>query len=95
MSSHMKIMIERTLPLFEPFLIKDKELTTYPVRNKNKKTKWVIISVCGFPEIEHFQSIDLCFEQNARAHGAEIIGKIYRPASEVLKGGAPLFNKNF
>ncbi len=91
MTSYMKIMIEKTLPLLEPFLIKDKELTTHPRRNKKKKAKWVIISVCGFPEIEHFQALDLCFKQNARAHGAEIIGKIYRPSSEVLKSGAPLF----
>ena len=91
MSSEMKIMIERTLPLLEPFLLKDKELTKHPRRNKNKKEKWVILSVCGFPEIQHFQALDLCFEQNARAHEAEIIGKIYRPSSEALKTGAPGF----
>lgn len=91
MSSDMKIMIERTLPLMEPYLIKDKDITTHPRRNKNKQDKWVIISVCGFPEIEHFQALDLCFEQNARAHKSEIVGKIYRPSSEALKSGAPLF----
>lgn len=91
MSSSMKVMIEKTLPLLEPFLIKDNELTTHPKRNKNIQQKWVIVSVCGFPEIEHFQALDLCFEQNARAHGAKIIGKIYRPSSEPLRSGAPLF----
>lgn len=91
MSSDMKIMMEKTLPLLEPFLIKDKKLTTHPKRNKEKVDKWVIISVCGFPEIDHFQALDLCFEQNARAHKAKIIGKIYRPSSEALKAGAPVF----
>lgn len=69
------------------------KLTKHPHRDKNKKEKWIIISVCGFPEIEHFQALDLCFEQNARAYSAEIIGKIYRPSSEALKAGAPLFKK--
>lgn len=92
MSSDMKIMMEKTLPLLEPFLIKDKELTKHPKRNKDKEEKWVVISVCGFPEIQHFQALDLCFEQNARAHNAKIIGKIYRPSSEALKNGAePMF----
>jgi len=91
MSSDMKIMIEKTLPLLEPFLIKDKELTTHHKRDRDKEDKWVIISVCGFPEIEHFQALDLCFKQNARAHEAKIIGKIYRPSSEALKASAPVF----
>lgn len=91
MSSDMKIMMEKTLPLLEPWLIKNEKITTHPRRNKNKKDKWVIISVCGFPEIEHFQSLDLNFEQIARAYKAKIIGKIYRPSSEALKQGAPVF----
>ncbi|MFH1188260.1 MAG: flavodoxin family protein [bacterium] len=93
MASDMKIMIEKTLPISEPYLIRDKEITTHPRRNKVKQDKWVIVSVCGFPEIEHFQALDLCFEQNARAHKAKIVGKIYRPGSEALKTGAPLFKK--
>lgn len=92
MTSDMKIIMEKTLPLLEPYLIKDKELTTHPRRNKEKQDKWVIISVCGFPEIDHFQSLDLNFEQIARAYKAKIIGKIYRPSSEALKSGAPVFN---
>ena len=91
MTSDMKIMLERTLPTLEPYLIKDDNLTSHPRRDKNKKEKWVIISVCGFPEIDHFQALDLCWEQNARAHKTEIIAKIYRPASEALREGAPGF----
>lgn len=90
-TSGMKIMIEKTLPLIEPFFVKDGELTTHPRRNKEKQQKWVIISVCGFPEIEHFQAIDLWFEQNARAHGAKVVGKIYRTSSEAMKAGITLF----
>ena len=93
MSSDMKIMMEKMLPLAEPFLEKNKELTTHPMRDKNTHQKWVVVSACGFPEIETFRALDMCFEQNARLSGAEIIGKIYRPASEALKGGAPGFEK--
>lgn len=95
MTSDMKIMIEKTLPQLEPFLVKDKELTNHTIRNKTKKEKWVIISVCGFPEIETFQSFDLSFQQMARVYQAEIIGKIYRPSSEILTKGNTYLLKTY
>jgi len=90
-TSDMQKMLEKTLPLIEPFLIKDKDLTKHPKRNKIKKDKWVIISACGFPEIETFQSLDLGFQQIARVHDVQIIGKIYRPSSEALLANVSLF----
>lgn len=86
MSSHMKIFIERMImPLLDPHLVKSGNLTKHPQRFKEMHDKWIIISVCGFPEIEHFQALDLCFEQMAKSGGKEIVGKIYRPSSEMLK----------
>ena len=73
------------MPLLDPHFIKSGNLTTHPKRFKGMNKKWIIISVCGFPEIEHFQALDLCFEQTAKSGGTEIVGKIYRPASEMLK----------
>jgi len=86
MTSLMKIFVERMImPILDPHLIKSGNLTTHPNRFKKMHEKWVIISVCGFPEIEHFQALDLCFEQTAKSGGKEIVGKIYRPSSEMLK----------
>ncbi len=86
MTSHMKIFMERmTMPLLDPHLVKSGNLTRHPNRFKELHEKWVIISVCGFPEIDHFQGLDLCFEQTANSGKKEIVGKIYRPSSEMLK----------
>lgn len=95
MTSDMKIFMERMLPLLNPHFIKSGNLTTHLKRFKEMDGKWVIISVCGFPEIEHFQALDLCFEQTAKSYGTEIVGKIYRPASEMLriKSAQRLFKK--
>jgi len=60
MTSGMKIFIERMImPLLDPHLIKSGNLTTHPQRFKEMNEKWIIIAVCGFPEIEHFQALDL------------------------------------
>ncbi|MFH0870070.1 MAG: flavodoxin family protein [archaeon] len=85
MSAGMKTFIERmTMPLLDPHLVTLGNLTRHPRRFKDLHEKWVIISVCGFPEIEHFQGLDLCFEQTARSGEIEIAGKIYRPSSQML-----------
>lgn len=94
-SSSMKILLERTLPLSKPFLVKNKKSTNHPRRFKEYHARWVIISVCGFPEIEHFQALDMSFQQLAKLDNTEIIGKIYRPSSEMLrnKSAQKMFKK--
>ncbi len=84
-SSYLKILLERMLPLHEPFLLKNKKSTNHPIRFKKYHAKWIIISVCGFPEIEHFQALDMSFQQLAKLDETEIVGKIYRPSAEMLR----------
>ena len=90
-TSKLKTMMERRMPLGLPFLINRNGLTGHPSRN-NHIQKWVIMSSCAFSEYDNFSSLDILFEQNANAVGAEIIGKIYRTQSEVMISNKKIFS---
>jgi len=47
----------------------------------------LIFSVCGFPEIEHFDALIKMFRLLSRTSRTPIIGEILRPASESLRFG--------
>jgi len=47
----------------------------------------LIFSVCGFPEIEHFDALVRMFRLISRTSETPIIGEILRPASESLRAG--------
>lgn len=96
MISLMKRYIERTLPRIEPFLVKrDDGKTTHPPRKGYKHTEnAVVISVCGFPEVDHFGALSANFHYIANAggeYGMNIAAEIYRPLSEIL--GNPFFQE--
>lgn len=85
----MKKFIERTLPMIQPFLIEREDgKTTHPVREGFKASQNIlIISVCGFPEVEHFGALSANFHYIANAGGSfgyNIVAEIYRPLSEIL-----------
>ena len=84
MSSSMKTFIERTLPLGQPFLRKKGHLTEHPMRYPECNAKWVVVSVAGFPEIDHFEALDRTFEMIAKNYHTGIAGRIYRPMSGML-----------
>ncbi|MBI9077145.1 MAG: flavodoxin family protein [Desulfatibacillum sp.] len=92
--SLLKKYIERTLPGVEPYLIpRGDGHTTHPHRKGYKPVQnTVIIGVCGFPEVSHFGAFSANFHYLASAGGdwgMNIIGEIYRPASEQLNN--PIF----
>jgi multimeric flavodoxin WrbA len=91
-TSKLKSVIERRLPLGLPFLITKNGLTVHPKKNQ-KCQKWIIISTCAFSEYDNFCSLDMFYEQNAYATGSEIIGKIYWTQSEALLSNPELFTK--
>ncbi|ACL02826.1 flavodoxin family protein [Desulfatibacillum aliphaticivorans] len=94
--SLLKKYIERTLPSVEPYLIpRGDGHTTHPHRKGYKDVQnTVIIGVCGFPEVSHFGAFSANFHYLAAAGGdwgMNIIGEIYRPASEQLNN--PIFDE--
>lgn len=85
MTSYAKRCLERTLPLVKPWLIESAGLTTHPHRYPelaNKKI--VLISVCGFPEKDHFSALMENFRLLAQAGRWGLAGVLLRPGAETL-----------
>jgi putative sterol carrier protein len=86
MSGIMKTFIDRTVPRFEPWLIPHTSVpgvTGHPERFK-KPDKMLLVSPCGLPEFEHFDSLVATFRQIARMENWEYVGDILRPFGEPL-----------
>ena len=80
-NAQMKTMIERTLPIMEPFFEQTGENTRHPLRYRWPET--VILSVAGFPEMNIFDGLSsYC---NFLFRKAGLAAEIYRPAAEFLE----------
>jgi hypothetical protein len=79
MNARMKSFIERTLPMFEPYMVDYGERTGHPERFPLPPV--VIISVCAFPELYNFQALSLTMRM---IYGSRLRAEIYRHSSEVL-----------
>ncbi len=86
MSGIVKNFIDRTLPRLEPWLIPHPRVagvTGHPER-VHKPDKMFLISPCGFPEFEHFESLVATFKHIARMENWEYVGELLRPGAEPL-----------
>jgi hypothetical protein len=85
MTAFMKLFLERRLPLVQPYLIESEGVTTHPSRFPEKRAeKMVLISVCGFPEVEHFGALVETFRLLACAGKKRLAGVLLRPGSESM-----------
>jgi Pyruvate/2-oxoacid:ferredoxin oxidoreductase delta subunit len=86
MSGIMKTFLDRTIPSLEPWLIPNPHLTgsTMHPERFHKPEKILLVSPCGFPEFENFDSLVATFKQTARMFGWEYVGEILRPSAEPL-----------
>jgi multimeric flavodoxin WrbA/putative sterol carrier protein len=85
MTAYMKIFLERTLPLVEPYLIESDGVTRHPPRYpRSGAQKVVLMSVCGFPEKDHFTALVENFRLLTKSGGRELAGVLLRPGSESL-----------
>ncbi|MCY6369376.1 NAD(P)H-dependent oxidoreductase [Clostridium ganghwense] len=63
MTSILKTFVERTLPLAEPFIVKEDGEYVHPIRYKRIKSKNIIISNCGFPDFSNFDILKESFDK--------------------------------
>jgi len=85
MTAYMKLFLERRIPLLQPYLIESEGVTTHPPRFPEKwAAKTVLISVCGFPEVEHFGALVENFRLLCRAGRKQFAGVLLRPGSEAM-----------
>ena len=86
MSGIMKDFIDRILPRLEPWLIPHPNVagvTGHPERF-HKPDKIFLISPCGFPEFDHFESLVATFKHIARMENWEYVGELLRPGAEPI-----------
>lgn len=78
----MKVFMERTLPINEPFLLKGEKRWIHPLRHRHPGV--VILSVAGFPEMSAFDGLShyvkFCFGVEEKS----LLAEIYRPGSEYM-----------
>lgn len=73
MTSAMKRFVERTLPMNEPYIVKEEGRFTHPERFSVKGKKNIIISNCGFPEYKNFDIIKQTFDRITHQRMTEVI----------------------
>ncbi|MBW1702326.1 MAG: NAD(P)H-dependent oxidoreductase [Deltaproteobacteria bacterium] len=84
-----KNFLDRRIPILEPFLIENSDGSTrHPHRGKGTNCRRMLIfSVCGFPEVDHFDGLIKMFRLMSRSGQTPIIGEILRPSSESMRFG--------
>ncbi len=80
MNARMKMFIERTLPMVGPEFADRGERTGHPYRFE-KVPRIAVISVCGFPEQQHFRALSLNMQMIFKDL---LVAEIYRHTSEAL-----------
>jgi len=78
-NAQMKTLIERTLPMAQPFFVKRRGVTSHPLRHTPPPL--VMISVAGFPEESVFDQLKAYINF---LYGDRLAAEIYRPSSEML-----------
>ena len=84
MTARLKRIMERTLPLSKPYIVKRGSHYAHPPRYPESHTKNMLISNCGFPERHHFDALVEHLKKVSSDCG-ELVGAILCPAGEVLK----------
>jgi putative NADPH-quinone reductase len=85
MTGLMKNFLDRSIPRIEPWLVAEGDVTSHPSRS-GKGSRVFLVSVCGFPEFEHFDPLVANFKHLARVGGSDYVGHILRPFAEPMAG---------
>ncbi len=93
-SGPMKNLLDRIVPLVEPFISIHDGHCSHPLRHDTKRSKIVLVCNCGFWEKDNFAAVLAQFESMCRIIGFEFAGALLRPAgpllAPMLEMGAPV-----
>ena len=82
-----KDFLDRSLPMVQPFMETDPQgRTNHPQRWPGRR-RYVILSVCGFPEPANFWPMRDMFRHTFRGSETAIVGELFRPNAEMLSRG--------
>lgn len=93
-SGPMKNLMDRLIPRAAPFIELRDGHCRHPRREEEKLEKIVLVSNCGFWEMDNFDPLLVHMEAACRNFGAEFAGALLRPHGPalptMLKAGAPV-----
>ncbi len=81
----LKMLIDRLLPLVEPFIEIRDEHCRHPRREDAKAGKIALVSVCGFWELDNFDPMVTHVKAMCKNIGREFAGALLRPHGGALK----------
>ncbi len=86
MTAQMKLLLDRIIPSVEPYIeLTDKGHCTHPAREGKTKSGMVVVSNCGFQELDNFDEMMAHFSVIARHGRGRIRGALLRPEGEFLE----------
>ncbi len=80
----LKNLMDRIIPLVEPFVTLHDGHCSHPLRKGVKRARIVLISNCGFWEIDNFDPLLAQIQTLCRVVGFEFAGTLLRPAGPLL-----------
>ncbi len=93
-SGPLKNVMDRMLPLIEPFITLQAGHCSHPIREGTPHAKVVLVSSCGFWEMDNFSPLLEQMRTMCRVIGLEFAGALLRPHapgfSSMLEMGAPV-----
>ncbi len=91
MTAQMKLFFDRIIPIAEPFIVLTKEgHCTHPGRVEKKASGMVVVSNCGFHELDNFDEMMAQFKAISYHGGTKLMGALLRPEGEFLEIGEKL-----
>jgi multimeric flavodoxin WrbA len=84
MPGTFKNLIDRLIPLVEPYFVMRGEHCRHPPRHPHKHSKVVLISNCGFWEMDNFDPLVMHVQAICRNTCWEFAGSLLRPHGEAL-----------
>jgi multimeric flavodoxin WrbA len=80
----MKMLMDRMIPLAQPFIELRDNHCRHPLRDANKKRKLVLVSNCGFWEKDNFDAMITHMKAVCKNMSAEFAGALIRPHGESM-----------
>lgn len=84
-TGQMKTLIDRFIPLVKPFFELRDDHCRHPPRKELEDSKLVLISTCGFWEMDNFDPLITHMKAFCKNSGAEFAGALLRPHGGALK----------
>ncbi len=84
-NAKMKSVIDRMLPLIEPYIISINGRTRHILRKGIKTAKVVLISTCGDWEMDNFYHMTDYIREFCKSLSYEYCGELLRPHAEIMK----------